>query len=731
MTKKKKFIILVLILILAVAWVYGYKKFFGKEENTDASLSPETYYTVWTWDIISSIKVLWETNLLNEQKLKFNNDWTIVWVYVKQWQSVKKDDILAELDKWELNNELKEANIRLDNAKIALDKLVQKFWYEDKLKAEYDLEAKKSKIESLKYDYNNLWKDNNFKFDEETLKLEKQKADLEKQKADLELQKQKLINDLNEQKRNLDYKTNNLSNEKSKIQNAISDEERNLVSKINDYHKYLKTTYEQIYTDYRWVEDTLKSVNNILLTDSEYDDDISSDQKLKAMYFSAKNSYYKSEAIRYYSDIKSKVIDLKNSYNSLQDKENIVSLQNLLKTEKTIYESLYYLGDNLTKWAENSIENQNFNSSDISSIKNDWNTMRTSATEKKTYIDDTIIKLSNLETIDTLKEKSRLEVEKLNKELTDLEPNIDKAKLDYNSSNTEKPYKLKELEIAIESNEQVYKKAQSDLETLKSKTEINAQDKSLELKNAELDYKLALDDYNKKYKKDKTSDEIELAKNTVKQAELGIEQVNKKIQNFELRAPFDWTIDNITLKVWDKLSNSSQDEKSIYLINPNMIEVKIKLDQVDIVKAKEWMPAQVTFDSYPDKIFKWQLWAIDSKPIDDNWIKKYQIKIVIDKWDLNIFSWMSANVDIVLKNIKNALLVPTMSIETDNETSESFVTVHKNWLNEKRVIETWINWNWQTQVTKWLEIWEQILEINFNENEFKPEDFSQWWWMYF
>ncbi len=191
MSKKKKIVLIILIILVLASGFYIYKKFFWSKDENIKSISPETFYTVWTWNITSSIKVSWDTNLLNEQKLKFNNDWSIIWVYVKQWQSVKKDDILAELDKWELNNELKEANIRLDNAKISLDKLVEKFWYEDKLKAEYDLETKKSRIESLKHDYDNLWKDNTFKFDEEKLKLEKQKNRFRKTKSRLGITKRK------------------------------------------------------------------------------------------------------------------------------------------------------------------------------------------------------------------------------------------------------------------------------------------------------------------------------------------------------------------------------------------------------------------------------------------------------------------------------------------------------------------------------------------------------------
>jgi len=182
--KKKKiiYIFLLLVIIWGVSyWGYYYKY---KLNNTDTEVVwKDVYHTAWTWDLVSSIKVLWETSLLQEQYLNFNNEWTIAWVYVKQWQKVKAWDLLAELDKWQLKNELKEANIKLENSKITLQKTLDKFGNEDKTKALIDLESKKKALDLAEYNFTNIDKDQSDKLFDETKKLEKLKIDLDNQKT--------------------------------------------------------------------------------------------------------------------------------------------------------------------------------------------------------------------------------------------------------------------------------------------------------------------------------------------------------------------------------------------------------------------------------------------------------------------------------------------------------------------------------------------------------------------
>lgn len=727
MKKKKFFIIFIILLFLSLTTYWTYYYFYIYKNNASENIErKDVYFDVWTWNVISSIKVLWETNLLNEQKLKFNIDWTVSKIYISEWKSVKTWDILAELDKWELENELKEAQINYENAQINLNKQKEKLSGDDKTKELTNLDSQKRKIILSEYDFKKLKDDNNTKINDKIKEIESLKLSLDKLKKDNQISKEKLGTDLKDQKEDLDYKKTTLNDQKWDIEEQISTEKRNLDLKITDYYNAFTDNYNDIQNNISTFYDNLKSVNDVLEIDSEYKSFLSDN-----IYFSAKNSIYKNQSIVYYWDFKQSVKKLEEKYNAWDKKSlNIDYIIELLNSEKNVYDKIYYVWDYISKWADNSIEAWEFTSWNISGIKSIWTWLKNSVNSSKTAIDTNINKLKNLDIPSVLKEKSRIAIEKLNKSLQDLEKSILKLQTDYNNLYTLLPEKTKEIDLRLDKEQRALVQAQKDFEDLKYKNKISEEDKNIEIQNLKQDYKIALKNFLKNYTNIENSEEIKLLQNSLKQAQIAIDQVNKKIENYVLKAPFDWLIDMFNLKLWDNLSTNSQEEKYIHLVNPNIMEIKLKLDQIDIVKVKKWMLAQVTFDSYPDKIFSWSLDSIDSKPIDDNWVKKYQVKMFIDKGNLNIFSWMSANVDIVFEKKENVILVPTMSIETDTETWWNYVTILKDWKKIKQNVEIWLNAEWNTEIISWLVLWDKVLEINFDANTFKAEDFNSpsYWW---
>ncbi|MEI6673267.1 MAG: HlyD family efflux transporter periplasmic adaptor subunit [bacterium] len=94
-----------------------------------------------------------------------------------------------------------------------------------------------------------------------------------------------------------------------------------------------------------------------------------------------------------------------------------------------------------------------------------------------------------------------------------------------------------------------------------------------------------------------TEQQLQIAKNNIKQKELALEQTKKDLENLQIIAPFDGTLRKIDFKVGDKVI--SNDEKYVYLENPNLVEVSILLDQIDVVKVKPGMKVQVELDAYP------------------------------------------------------------------------------------------------------------------------------------
>ncbi|MEI7920114.1 MAG: hypothetical protein WCH65_08450 [bacterium] len=99
-----------------------------------------------------------------------------------------------------------------------------------------------------------------------------------------------------------------------------------------------------------------------------------------------------------------------------------------------------------------------------------------------------------------------------------------------------------------------------------------------------------------------TDQQLKIAQNGIRQKELSLEQAKKDLENLQIIAPFDGTLRKIDFKVGDKVTSS--DEKYVYLENPNLVEVSILLDQIDVVNVQPGMNVEVELDSYPGETFE-------------------------------------------------------------------------------------------------------------------------------
>lgn len=66
---------------------------------------------------------------------------------------------------------------------------------------------------------------------------------------------------------------------------------------------------------------------------------------------------------------------------------------------------------------------------------------------------------------------------------------------------------------------------------------------------------------------------------------------NKDLEKYQLEAPFEWVIKTIDYQVWDNILSDS--DKSVYIENPNLLQISISLDQVDIINVELWNKADM------------------------------------------------------------------------------------------------------------------------------------------
>jgi HlyD family secretion protein len=80
-------------------------------------------YTVQVGEVIDKIEVSGFVSAKRQQELSFTQNGFLKTVYVERNSDVKKGDILAELDLGELPNQLRQAEVSFDQAKLAVDRV--------------------------------------------------------------------------------------------------------------------------------------------------------------------------------------------------------------------------------------------------------------------------------------------------------------------------------------------------------------------------------------------------------------------------------------------------------------------------------------------------------------------------------------------------------------------------------------------------------------------------------
>lgn len=652
----KKYFVLWLVIII---WI-NYNTFFQTNNNSTQNSTSSNTITVSTWSIKESIEVSWEAQLVDEQSLSFNKEWTITKVNLRAWDEVKKWDIIAEIDNSDAYDSIDEAKINLENAKISLTQLYE--WADESqvLQAKNSITTAENNLNIAQKEYENLKVSQQNSLNELLTNIETSKKELETLNENLEISKKELETLIKEKSNSYD---NSVSNKSSTITNIEDSFKTNLV----DIEKAIEEA------DYiLWVTEANKDVNN------GYEE-----------FLSAKNNDYKTnakslllESISLYTQLKK---DL-SAYDYSGDKDKI---ETLLKEFLTAYNKLYEMTDYTYKAVDNSITSMwALTQSQIDSMKSTMSSYRSSSLSKVSSINSTLNTLNTLTDIDLLSESNQNSISSKQSSIKSSELSIEKQK------------------ISIENSLKNYEETKSSYAVSLESKEKDIESKKVSLEIAKLNLEELLEW--------PTEENIRKAQNSIKQAELKLESAYKNLEDYRLESPFDWVVRKIDYMVWDNLTNDTS--KYVYIENPNLLEITVMLDQIDITKVKLNWNAIIIFDAFSDIEVKAIISSIDTEPIQSSWVVSYKVKLVLndENFDKKILSWMTANVEIIIESKENILTLKSSTITKENW--KNYVNLIKNWQTIKTEIVTWISANWLTEVVSWLNKWDEIATEEFKVN---------------
>ncbi|MFA5917154.1 MAG: efflux RND transporter periplasmic adaptor subunit [Candidatus Gracilibacteria bacterium] len=659
-----KYFIPGIIIILGI----NYSTFLGSIKTDTTSSSNQTTEIVEEGSIKNTIDAVGSAKLVDEQSLKFTKQGTIKKVYFKEGDKVKKGDIIAEIDNSDGLSAIKDAEISLDNAKINYDQLFDDPDQSKILQAQNSIKSSQDNLDTAKKQLEILKITQANSIDSMEKSIESAKADLDLSKTSLIASKQDLETTKKTQANSL---SNTVSNKSVTVQNIEASLKTNL------------TNIEKIIED-------ADNILGVTVENRTRNDEFES-------FLGAKNSGIKTQAESSLLQSISLYTKLKTSLSKYDYSGDLDTLKDLLQQFITTYKSIGDTADLTYKTVDASIESVGaLTASDISTMKSTMSSDRSSAQNTVITINSSLNTINTSTDVDLVAESNTNTITQQESSIKSSENSITKKEIDIQNSE-------KDLETTKQNNAIDLQSKQNSIASL---------EKTLEVNNQSLNELI----------KGPTVDNIKKANNSIDQALMKLETANKGLDDYRLESPFDGVVRKIDYMVGDNILSDS--EKYIYIENPDLLEITVNLDQIDIMKVKVGTKATVTFDALPNKPVTAEISSIDPTPIQSSGVVSYEIKIVLDNKDFNktILSGMTANIEIVTEEKEKTLLVSSTAVTT--ESGSTYVTLMKNNSPTKTEVVTGISSGGKTEIVSGLSKGDTVLTTKFvpasNSGSTKP-----------
>lgn len=648
--QKKRWALWVLIVVIGIG--YGvWTKRFSQEESTDFF---STEYEVQTGEISTSLSLAGTTKFANAQKLTFVQQGKVTSVKVKVGDQVKKGQVLASISTDKLDTTL-ERNKRDLNAK--------KRAYEKKLKdADSGLDLLKAQAE---YDQKLL---------EQTLLPQKQTSETETAQIAVENAKQNLkdqekaLKDLQDDYAIMYGTWKNAQNSDLGLSKTAIERNQKFEVYVREF-KIQALSLQSILDGYdRVMQETKKFLNP---------------EDYTHVYIGADDQILRGKSVSQFYELQKQVNVLEDLY-AQYSKIPVASL-----TEGKIlegYQVFKTIWDQLSQWGN---LNYNMVMKSVPSGKVDKTAIAGYAKTLGTDIESEGYALKN---------KYMTTVAKLKEDMNS----------DSGSDQESMQTKINKAKIALQDSKLKLQNAQEELMSLKTKQQIAKLTTESDLKTA----KNKLDDLMDKVE---ISEELQAAKDALESAQEEIKTTLKQYEDYQIIANFDGLVTKVEMQVWDSISssnNSSSTEKYIYVETPNLLQVTLDVDQIDIVKISVWMPVQVVLDALSDQTFTGVISEIDTMSESSS----YKASVVFQKHsdDQKVLGGMSASVKVTLEQATDTIIVPSPAI-ADNVNGEKIVRLKKWDQRVDQVVEIGISDDANTQILSGLKVGDVIKGLYIND----------------
>lgn len=235
-----------------------------------------------------------------------------------------------------------------------------------------------------------------------------------------------------------------------------------------------------------------------------------------------------------------------------------------------------------------------------------------------------------------------------------------------------------------------------------AEAERNLQSDQLRLDQARRDYLRLRNLHTQHYAQEKELLDAEtsykLAEIQVAVSETRIEKAQENLSKTTIRAPHGGIVADLDINEGQVIIGATSVNQGTVLMTLNdlsKLHVTLDINELDIAKIRQGMPAQITFDSLPGKTFKGIISEIHPFAINQNNLRVFRVEVTFDTDGQDIRPGISADIRIVTGRVEDAVVVTLSAVFTEGR--ERYVHVinpsSPDAASEKRPVTTGISNN--------------------------------------
>lgn len=240
----------------------------------------------------------------------------------------------------------------------------------------------------------------------------------------------------------------------------------------------------------------------------------------------------------------------------------------------------------------------------------------------------------------------------------------------------------------------------------------NNQSDLLRLERAKRDFERLRDLHEKKFAQEKEYLDAEtnykLAQIQIEVSEARLKNAKENLDKTIIRAPQSGVISDLNVNEGQVIIGATSVNEGTRLMiihDLSSLYVRLEINELDIAKIKEGMPAEVSFDSLPELNFEGVVSEIHPFAFNQSNLRVFRIEVTFDTKGITVRPGISADIRIVTDRAEDAVTVSLSAVFADEEERYVYVVEEaQKETVEKRPVEIGIS------DTKWVEIREGLTE---------------------